>query len=341
MTWKAVCIAGALLLATDVLAAGAPAGPVNGLGAGSVEASQAPKPDGEQPAPFDVEDLKRRLVEKGLAAGSPIMIRVFKDESELEVWVRKGERFELFAVYPVCNWSGSLGPKLTEGDRQSPEGLYSIGARQLHRTGRWRRSLDIGFPNTFDKAHGRTGSYILVHGGCTSTGCFAMTNGVMEEIFVLSEAALEQGQDRIQVHVFPFRMTLKNLAAHADSQWSSFWAGLKEAHDLFDRTRVPPAVSVCDKQYVVGETAKDDASDCVANVSEVSVASARLKNVRRAARGRHTRRARVARRTVQARHARAAGRNARQAYAAARAARMAAHARRQASGLGGPGHARR
>ena len=212
------------------------------------------------------------------------MIRIFKDESELEVWVRKGERFELFAAYPICNWSGALGPKLTEGDRQSPEGLYSIGRTQLHRTGRWRRSLDIGFPNTFDKAHGRTGSYILVHGGCTSTGCFAMTNGVMEEIFTLSEAALTRGQDRIQVHVFPFRMTLKNLAAHADSPWTGFWIGLKGAYDLFEQTRVPPQVSVCDKQYVVGEVAEDDTRDCVANVSEVSVASARLRNVRRAAR---------------------------------------------------------
>ena len=259
--------------------------PVNGLGVQGIGASQAPKiVDGEQPAASDMEDLKRRLAEKGLAAGSPIMIRVFKDESELEVWVRNGERFELFAVYPICNWSGELGPKLTEGDRQSPEGLYSIGARQLHRTGRWRRSLDIGFPNTFDKAHGRTGSYILVHGGCTSTGCFAMTNGVMEEIFTLSEAALTRGQDRIQVHVFPFRMTLKNLAAHADSPWTGFWIGLKGAYDQFEQTRVPPQVSVCNKQYVVGEVAEDDTRDCIANVSEVSVATARLRNVRGAAR---------------------------------------------------------
>ena len=340
MTWKAVCIASALLFASDGLAAASPsAGAVNGLGVQGIGASQAPKiGDGAQPAAPDMEDLKRRLAEKGLTAGSPIMLRVFKDEAELEVWLRKGERFELFAVYPICNWSGELGPKLTEGDRQSPEGLYSIGARQLHRTGRWRRSLDIGFPNTFDKAHGRTGSYILVHGGCTSTGCFAMTNGVMEEIFTLSEAALTQGQVRIQVHVFPFRMTLKNLAAHADSPWTGFWIGLKGAFDQFEQTRVPPQVSVCNKQYVVGAVAEDDPRDCVANVSEVSVATARLRNVRGAARAR---RARVARRTVQARQARSTGRNARHAYAAARAARMAAHARKQASGLGGPGQARR
>lgn len=340
MTWKAVCIASALLLALDVAAASPSVGPIAGLGVQGAGASQGPDADGERPEPLDMEDLKRRLADKGLAFGNPLMIRIFKEESELELWVRNGERFELFASYPICNWSGALGPKLTEGDKQSPEGLYSIGSRQLHRSGRWRRSLDIGFPNTFDKAHGRTGSYILVHGGCTSIGCFAMTNRVMEEIFTLSESALARGQDRIHVHVFPFRMTQKNLAVHADSPWSGFWVGLKGAYDRFEQTRLPPRVSICDKRYVVGETAEGDSDDCVANVSQVSVASARLRNVSRAVRGRHTRRARVARRTVQVRHARA-GRNARQAYAAARVARVAAHARRQAAGLGGPGHKRK
>src|SRR5262245_11320765 len=139
------------------------------------------------------------------------MIRIFKLESEFELWMQKEGRYELLARYPICHWSGSLGPKLTEGDRQSPEGLYSISVRQLHKTGRWRRSLDIGFPNTFDRAHGRTGSYILVHGGCTSIGCYAMTTPVMDEIYALSEAALRQGQEHIPVHVFPFRMTQQNL----------------------------------------------------------------------------------------------------------------------------------
>jgi murein L,D-transpeptidase YafK len=274
-----------------------------------------------------MEDLKRRMGEKGMTAGSPVMIRIFKEESELEFWVRKGERFELFAAYPICTWSGTLGPKLTEGDKQSPEGFYSIGARQFHRSGRWRRSLDIGFPNTFDKAHGRTGSYILVHGGCTSTGCFAMTDRVMEEIFTLSELALAKGQRRIQVHVFPFRMREDNLARHAASPWRSFWLGLKTAHDLFEQTRVPPRISVCNKQYVTDEAASGDSGDCVANVSESSTATARLRGA--------ARRARVARSAARARQVR----NARRAHAAARAARGAAPAQRQAASLGGPGPA--
>jgi murein L,D-transpeptidase YafK len=264
------------------------------------------------PQALDPHGLERRLAARGMALGKPVLFRIFKSEGQLEVWMDAGGRFELFASYPICNWSGTLGPKLAEGDRQSPEGLYSIGPRQLRRIGRWPRSLDIGFPNTFDRALGRTGSYVLVHGGCTSTGCFAMTDPVIAELFRLSEAALAQGQKRIQVHAFPFRMTPENVAAHAGSEWSQFWSNLKEAYDLFERTRVPPAVSVCNKRYVVGEVAAAGDDDCVANVS----AGHGWRSLRR------LREARPAHR----------GRNARKAYAAARVARRAAFAARQRQG---------
>ena len=139
----------------------------------------------------------------GFSPGSPVMIRIFKRESQLEVWMLKDARFELFAVHPICYWSGRLGPKEREGDRQAPEGFYSVGIQQLHLIGRHPRSLNIGFPNAFDRASNRTGSYILVHGGCTSVGCFAMTDPVMEQIYALSEKALHGGQDKIQVQIFP------------------------------------------------------------------------------------------------------------------------------------------
>ena len=195
----------------------------------------------------------RRLADKGLAPGSPILIRIFKAEFELELWMRKGERFELFATYPICYWSGTLGPKLHEGDKQAPEGFYAVGLNQIHRRGRWPRSLNIGYPNTLDRAHARTGSLILVHGGCTSTGCFAMTNPVMAEIYALAEQALQQGQERIPIHVFPFRMTEANLIARsaAHGEWRTFWRNLKVGYDLFERTRVPPKVGICNKEYAV------------------------------------------------------------------------------------------
>jgi hypothetical protein len=169
--------------------------------------------------------------------------------------MRKGETFELLATYPICHWAGTIGPKLREGDKQNPEGFYSVGARQLHRIGRWPRSLNLGFPNSYDRAWGRTGSYILVHGGCSSIGCFAMTNAVMAEIFSLSEQALRAGQPRIDVHVFPFRMTDANLALHANSPWIDFWRNLKEGYDAFEESKLPPRVGLCDRRYVI-ETAR-------------------------------------------------------------------------------------
>ena len=163
----------------------------------------------------------------------------------------KDARFELFGVYPICYWSGKLGPKEREGDRQAPEGFYSVGIQQLHLIGRHPRSLNIGFPNAFDRASNRTGSYILVHGGCTSVGCFAMTDPVMEQIYTVSEQALYAGQDKIQVQIFPFRMTEANLAAEAGNRWYGFWRNLKQGYDVFETTRTPPAVGVCRKDYVI------------------------------------------------------------------------------------------
>lgn len=228
----------------------APGAPQQGL---DQHGAAHPTPD----APAEAS-LESRLTQRGMKAGSPVMIRIFKKEAELELWIETGGRFELFATYTVCNWSGTLGPKLAEGDKQSPEGLYSIGRRQLRHSKRWRHSLDIGYPNAFDRSLQRTGSAVLLHGGCTTTGCFAMTNPVIEEIYRLCRAALAGGQERIQVHVFPFRMTPENLAAHADVRWDAFWANLKEAYDVFERTRQPPAVRVCNGRYVIGEAGSAD-----------------------------------------------------------------------------------
>lgn len=145
--------------------------------------------EGRLPLPGtpDLANFAQRLASKGLEAGEPVFIRIFKAESELELWMRKGSRFVLLDIYPICQWSGTIGPKIREGDKQNPEGFYSVRLRQLHLRGRWPRALNLGFPNPYDRGLARTGSTFLVHGGCSSVGCFAMTNAVMEEIYALSE----------------------------------------------------------------------------------------------------------------------------------------------------------
>lgn len=217
--------------------------------------------EGHLPLPGtpDLSRLQERLAERQLEPGSEVFIRIFKMESELELWMRRGDRFALLDVYPICHWSGSLGPKLHEGDKQNPEGFYTIRRRQLHLVGRWPRALNVGFPNPYDRANGRTGSYILLHGGCSSVGCFAMTNAVMEEIFGLTAKALRAGQQEVSVHIFPFRMSDENLAAHSSSVWIAFWRNLKEGYDAFEATHVPPHIAVCAKRYAVQQVEPGEA----------------------------------------------------------------------------------
>ncbi|MEO0730982.1 MAG: murein L,D-transpeptidase family protein, partial [Pseudomonadota bacterium] len=187
----------------------------------------------------------------GLKRGDHVFIRIFKEESELELWMAKDGRYVRFATYPICFWSGSLGPKLFEGDKQTPEGVYTVGRRQLGLIGRWPRSLNLWFPNAYDKANDRTGSYILIHGGCSSIGCYALTDDVLDEVHGLVSRAVRRGGQRLMhVHAFPFRMTEANLARHAGSKWTGFWRDLKVAYDIFNETKIPPQVGVCDTRYV-------------------------------------------------------------------------------------------
>ncbi len=208
---------------------------------------------GEMPLPKtpDLKSLEQRLAGKGLAKGRPIFIRIFKASSELEVWMQKGERFELLDIYPICHWTGTLGPKLKEGDKQSPEGFYSVTYRQMRLVGRWQKAFNLGFPNAHDQHAKRTGSFILVHGGCSSVGCYAMTEQVQDEIYELASAAIKGGQQRFHVHIFPFRMTAEAMAIFKDHTWLSFWQELKSGYDSFERTRIPPRVGLCGERYNV------------------------------------------------------------------------------------------
>lgn len=209
----------------------------------------------------ELSHLSEWLADKGLAEGSPILIRIFKAESELELWMRKGATYVLQATFPICHWTGTLGPKLREGDKQSPEGFYTVGRGQMRHLGRWRNAFNIGYPNLHDKRLDRTGSYILMHGGCSSTGCFAMTQPVQQVIHRLAAAALRRHQANFQVHVFPFRMTEANMAAHAESPWMDFWHDLKVGYDAFEATRLPPRIGICGQRYVVAKAAQSTRND--------------------------------------------------------------------------------
>lgn len=252
----------ALLLASNMVALTAQAGPAGALEIRLKDAApdrierQRRAAAGKLPLPGtpNLAQLDERLAAKDVRIGDPLLVRIFKEEAELEVWMKRDGRFVHFATYPICHWSGSLGPKLKEGDKQSPEGFYTVTRRLLHRSGKWPRSLNLGFPNAFDKSLARTGSYILVHGGCSSVGCFAMTNTVMDEIFTLTRAAIQAGQKHVPIHVFPFHMTDKNLTRHKTSQWQTFWSDLRDGYDSFNRTRLSPQITVCEGRYQIRDS---------------------------------------------------------------------------------------
>jgi len=193
--------------------------------------------------------LAESLETIGAKTGDPVFIRIFKAESELELWIRHGKRFHLLQTYPVCAWSGELGPKLREGDGQSPEGFYFVTRSRLNPNSRFHLAFNLGFPNRYDRAHGRTGSFLMVHGGCASTGCYAMTDRGIETIYTLVEQALLHGQKIVRVHIFPFRMTKENMAHYHGTKWMEFWRNLKEGYDLFEQNKIPPNVTVIHQRY--------------------------------------------------------------------------------------------
>lgn len=219
------------------------------------EASAAPSSSRSKAAIARVSDtLKADLADSSLTLGAPVFIRIIKQKSELQVFLqRKDGPYELFQTYPICAWSGELGPKLKEGDGQSPEGFYSVSPVQMNPSSSFHLSFNLGYPNAFDRAHGRTGSYLMVHGNCVSIGCYAMTDPVIEELWTLMVHAFDAGQTRVPVHIFPFEMTEDNLAANAGSKWSSFWNSLATVWAAFEQTGHPPDVRVVDKAYVLSK----------------------------------------------------------------------------------------
>ncbi|MBJ3774205.1 L,D-transpeptidase family protein [Acuticoccus mangrovi] len=195
--------------------------------------------------------LERKIDRMDMKVRSPIMLRIYKEESILEVWKEdRTGKFQLLKEYPICAWSGELGPKLKEGDRQAPEGFYLVSRAQMNPNSSYHLSFNLGFPNSFDRSLSRTGSNLMVHGDCSSRGCYAMEDEPVQEIYALAREAFAGGQRAFQVQAFPFRMTPENMARHADSENLQFWEMLKEGSDHFEVTRQPPRIDVCEHRYV-------------------------------------------------------------------------------------------
>jgi len=188
---------------------------------------------------------------KNMEKESAILVRIFKEESELEVWKEdKTGRFALLRTYPICRWSGDLGPKIKEGDRQAPEGFYTITPGLMNPNSNYYLAINTGFPNAYDRANGRTGGFLMIHGDCSSRGCYAMTDEQIAEIYALARESFFGGQKSFQIQAFPFRMTPANMARHRNSPHMAFWKMIKQGYDHFEVTHLEPKVDVCEKHYV-------------------------------------------------------------------------------------------
>jgi murein L,D-transpeptidase YafK len=210
-----------------------------------------------------LDQATRKLVErKGMEQRSPILIRIFKEEATLEVWKlqKSTGRYAFLKDYEICAWSGVLGPKKKEGDRQAPEGFYTIRPAQMNPDSNYYLAFNMGYPNDFDRSLGRTGSELMVHGACSSRGCYSMTDESIQEIYTLGRLAFQGGQRDFQVQAFPFRMTAQNMARHRNDPNMPFWLMLKEGYDHFDVVGQPPKVDVCEHRYIFNAVAEEGRS---------------------------------------------------------------------------------
>ncbi|SFV66248.1 probable exported protein STY0357 [hydrothermal vent metagenome] len=207
----------------------------------------------EKPYDFVNITLEKRLREVSLALGNNIFIRIFKKEAMLEVWMKDKESYIHLKDYEICAYSGHLGAKVKEGDKQSPEGFYTVDKKALNPHSKFHLSFNLGYPNSYDRAYKREGSFLMVHGNCVSTGCYAMTDEKIEEIYALVEEALKHGQESVQVHAFPFKMTKENMSWYEHNKWYDFWLNLKEGYDYFETEKIPPKIKVEKKRYEIYE----------------------------------------------------------------------------------------
>ncbi len=196
-------------------------------------------------------ELLSLLRQKKMPKNSPILVRIFKEETELEVWKQDTTgRFQMLKTYPICRWSGDLGPKLQEGDRQAPEGFYTVTPQLMNPHSSFYLAINTGYPNSFDKANNRDGSLLMIHGDCWSSGCYAMTDEQISEIYSLARDSFLGGRSSFQVQAYPFRLTPANLARHRNNPNLDFWKMLKIGNDHFETTQLEPKVDVCDRRYV-------------------------------------------------------------------------------------------
>jgi murein L,D-transpeptidase YafK len=208
--------------------------------------------------------LKKQFEEKKLVwPAKYVYIRSFKYDSQLEVWVKNERKdpYKLFKTYKVCALAGTLGPKRMEGDYQVPEGFYYIN--EFNARSQYHLSLGLNYPNISDRILSdinSPGGSIYIHGSCVTVGCIPLTDPLIEEVYIITAHAKNQGQDFIPVHIFPVRFNVKRSVDYLerltkdDEQLKEFSSALEDAFNYFEKNKQVPVVAVSDKgQYHIND----------------------------------------------------------------------------------------
>jgi murein L,D-transpeptidase YafK len=181
-----------------------------------------------------------------------ILFVAYKDLDKLDLFAKSTsqENYKLIQHYEICARSGKLGPKKAEGDKQVPEGFYSINC--FNPKSKFYLSLGLDYPNAYDLAHHYTGSDIFIHGKCETVGCLPMTDDLMKEIYLYALWAKDAGQQQIPVYIFPFEMTEENILTYksqVDEETYAFWQNIQKGYFLFQESKKEVYFKVVDNKY--------------------------------------------------------------------------------------------
>jgi murein L,D-transpeptidase YafK len=226
------------------------------------------------------DTLMKQFKEKSLVwPARYVYIRSFKYDSQLEVWIKntKEEKYKLFKIYKICALAGTLGPKRFAGDYQVPEGFYYIN--EFNPRSEYHLSLGLNYPNASDRILSdslQPGKDIYIHGSCVTTGCIPITDGQIEELYILAAHAKDLGEDFIPVHIFPVNFNnarsvdYLNKYLQTFSEYTPFAKSMRSAFYYFEKYREVPFVMVNGKgEYVTEEVAPNEALVKVPNVEPV------------------------------------------------------------------------
>lgn len=220
--------------------------------AGSFRAEQLAKPRVKVAYEEKWDSIKSRLSKLHVSVDQlEVFIRGFKEEKDLEVWVKekKDTTWKLYTTYPICESSGELGPKRCQGDYQVPEGFYNVSVFNPYSN--FYLSLGVSYPNAADKilaCQRDPGGAIMIHGNCVTIGCIPITDERIKELYVLCVEARNAGQKEIPIHLFPVRFTDASIvrikATESNVSTRTFWDNIRTGYDWFQSKKKLPKVTV-------------------------------------------------------------------------------------------------